>query len=209
MKKWARAKVGRELVRQSSTLNTLLTTDADKTLTSTIPDIETTMTPSSTATAPFGRIMQLDFSPVLKFDNPISKYIGRHLFRQKEKENALTTFLDQILTTTSATDLKPNSRPVRKTTMATRRLPKRFRAKSPIGKPPMVLKMATAVDAPVTEIPALSGAPNNETLPRIVSSFSVPEPTLPTNPVDEYPPRRVQKLRIPDIGSHILRIFEF
>lgn len=203
--------MGRELVQQSSALSKVLTTstlsEAENThdVTTTQSGTAPTTTTTNTTTSATGRIIQLDFSPVLKFDNPISKYIGRHLFRSKQSKavpipasdlsSSTTAFFEKFFSTTPApTDLNSNSNPPRKTT---RRLPKRFQGLPP----PMVLKMATK--SPTATVPLLNQSttisvnhPSNlNPLSPVVNSFAHPPQTTSSSAnmsaIEQYPPSKV------------------
>ena len=112
------------------------TTDEATTLTYDLPtemdssDSEELALFGETTMSPFGRIVQLDFSPVLKFQNPIEKFLG-NMFNKDKK-----------VSPTKNPGHTPNVQ--LKKAFPTRKIPKRFmkqsRGKSP-GFSPVKLKM--------------------------------------------------------------------
>lgn len=202
-RKWARAKLGRDIVTQSSAISQSLTnpqtpnpeTTNDVTTNDVTTNAVTTnevttngvttnqvttdaVTSSEPTTSP-GRIATLNFSPILKFDNPISKYIGRN-FRDKNAPPSVR----KILATTTGPILPKKGK-----------IPKRFlRGQMGVGTPPTMLKMARNSNSPM---PPVSLAANQNSVHSRHVTLGPLTPTIaPTSPslksiLDEYPPSKV------------------
>lgn len=221
-RKWARAKLGREIVTQSSAISRSLTnqqtnpqtpnpetTNAVTTNAETTNEVTTnkvttnevttndvttngvTTDPATTnpvttdgsitssvqpTTSP-GRIATLDFSPILKFDNPISKYIGRN-FRAKNAPPSVR----KILATTTGPMLPKRSK-----------IPKRF-LRGQVNSPPTILKLARNTNTPAA--PISLAANDNSVHARHVTMGPLTPTVGPTSPsirsiLDQYPPSKV------------------
>ena len=210
--------MGRELALKSSTLSQLMSTSANERSSSSTHDEHVTQHMTTTTerqqsavtTTPSGRIIQLDFAPELdlNFDNPISKYIGRHLFRQTRPDEGTTaanSLLDSSLSSSTSTKAATNPIPTKRSRqpLPKRRLPRRFRfsnTPNPItssqGNPNPTLESALEITPPVflkmaAKAPHLMHAFNPQAAMSFASEPSDPNPISNPNPLGSYPPTKV------------------